>query len=122
MEEPIFKKDFVNSLLVIILFILLAVSGLYIRGLTDRLNTLEQKTNQENIEQQTQIDGLALNIESVRDEMRESFEDQQSQLDSQQEQISAQKGIQSNTIKAFVRYQKQQAEKNEEFKEELKKD
>ena len=122
MEEPIFKKDFINSLLVIILFIMLGVSAIYIRGLQDQLNRLEQKTDQQSTSQQAQIDGLSLNIETVRNDMQAGFENQQAQIDSQQEQISSQKNVQSNTIKAFIRFQKQQAEQAEEFKEELKKD
>ena len=122
MEEPIFKKDFINSLLVIILFIMLGVSAIYIRGLQDQLNRLEQKTDQQSTSQQAQIDGLSLNIETVRNDMQSGFESQQAQIDSQQAQITTQKNVQSNTIKAFIRYQKQQADQAEEFKEELKKD
>ena len=54
--------------------------------------------------------------------MQAGFENQQKQLEQQQEQLNTQKNIQSNTLKAFIRFQKQQAEQADEFKEELKKD
>lgn len=122
MENEIKNKETTRWIIAMALIITLAVMGIFIEELKERLNILEHKTNQQNIEQQSQIDSLSLNIEAVRDEMRKGFESQQIQIDSQQEQITTQKGIQSNTIKAFVRYQKQQADTNEEFKEELKKD
>lgn len=116
------KRDLAVNALIIALFLLLGMMAIYIRSVQDKLNALEQTTNQNTVSQQAQIDGLSLNIETVRSEMSAGFESQQSQIDSQQEQLTAQKGIQSNTIKAFVRYQKQQAEQNEAFKEELKND
>ena len=116
------KRDLTVNALILALFLLLGVMAIYIRSVQDKLNALEQATNQNTVSQQAQIDGLSLNIETVRNEMSAGFEEQQSQLDKQQEQLTTQKGIQSNTIKAFVRYQKQQAEQNEEFKEELKND
>ena len=116
------KRDLAVNALILALFLLLGVMAIYIRSVQDKLNALEQTTNQNTVSQQAQIDGLSLNIETVRSEMSAGFEEQQSQLDKQQEQLTTQKGIQSNTIKAFVRYQKQQAEQNEAFKEELKND
>ena len=116
------KHDLTVNALILALFLLLGVMAIYIRSVQDKLNALEQTTNQNTVSQQSQIDGLSLNIETVRNEMSAGFEEQQSQLDKQQEQLTTQKGIQSNTIKAFVRYQKQQAEQNEAFKEELKND
>lgn len=116
------KRDLAVNALILALFLLLGMMAIYIRSVQDKLNALEQTTNQNTVSQQAQIDGLSLNIETVRSEMSAGFESQQSQIDSQQEQLTAQKGIQSNTIKAFVRYQKQQAEQNEAFKEELKND
>lgn len=122
MEEEIKETDLAKGALIVLLMIILSAMALTIAGLKGQLNALQQKTDQESMSQQSQIDSLSLNIEAVRDEMRKGFESQQIQIDSQQEQITTQKGIQSNTIKAFVRYQKQQADTNEEFKEELKKD
>ncbi len=116
------KRDLAVNALIIALFLLLGVMAIYIRSVQDKLNALEQTTNQNTVSQQSQIDGLSLNIETVRNDMQAGFEDQQSQIDKQQEQITTQKNVQSNTIKAFVRYQKQQAEQAEEFKEELKND
>ena len=116
------KRDLAVNALIIALFLLLGMMAIYIRSVQDKLNALEQTTNQNTVSQQSQIDGLSLNIETVRNEMSAGFEKQQSQLDEQQEQITTQKNVQSNTIKAFVRYQKEQAQTNEDFKEELKKD
>lgn len=116
------KRDLAVNALIIALFLLLGMMAIYIRSVQDKLNMLEQKTSQDTVSQQSQIDGLSLNIETVRNDMQAGFEDQQKQIDSQQEQISTQKNVQSNTIKAFVRYQKEQAQTNEDFKEELKKD
>lgn len=116
------KRDLAVNALIIALFLLLGMMAIYIRSVQDKLNALEQTTNQNTVSQQAQIDGLSLNIETVRNDMQAGFESQQSQIDKQQEQLTTQKGIQSNTIKAFVRYQKQQAEQNEAFKEELKND
>ena len=106
----------------IILFISFAVLAIYIRSTMDKLEKLQRSQEEQSIQIQAQVDDLSGAIESVRNEMTEGFADQQQQLDDQKTQIATQKGIQSNTIKAFVRYQKQQAEQNEEFKEELKND
>ena len=116
------KRDLTVNALILALFLLLGVMAIYIRSVQDKLNALEQTTNQNTVSQQSQIDGLSLNIETVRNDMQAGFENQQSQIDEQQEQITTQKNVQSNTIKAFVRYQKEQAQTNEDFKEELKKD
>lgn len=106
----------------IVLFVSLAVMAIYVRGTMDKLERLQRTQEEQSIQIQTQVDDLSGAIESVRNEMTEGFADQQQQLDDQKTQIATQKGIQSNTIKAFVRYQKQQADQNEEFKEELKND
>lgn len=124
MEE---KNKYTNEELavwatLIILFISFAIMAIYIRGTMDKLEKLQRTQEEQSIQQQSQIDSLSGAIESVRNEMTEGFADQQQQLNDQKTQIATQKGIQSNTIKAFVRYQKQQAEQNEEFKEELKND
>lgn len=106
----------------IILFVSFAVMAIYVRGTMDKLERLQRTQEEQSIQIQAQVDDLSGAIESVRNEMTEGFADQQQQLDDQKTQIATQKGIQSNTIKAFVRYQKQQADQNEEFKEELKND
>lgn len=106
----------------IILFVCFAVMAIYVRGTMDKLERLQRSQEEQSIQIQAQVDDLSGAIESVRNEMTESFADQQKQIDSQQEQISTQKNVQSNTIKAFVRYQKEQAQTNKDFKEELKKD
>lgn len=122
MEEEIKKSDLAMGAFAILLMIILSVMAITIAGLKEQLNTLQQKTDQESISHQSQIDGLSLNIETVRNEMQAGFENQQKQLEQQQEQLNTQKNIQSNTLKAFIRFQKQQAEQADEFKEELKKD
>lgn len=116
------NKELATWITLIILFISFAVLAIYIRSTMDKLEKFQRTQEEQNIQIQTQVDNLSGAIESVRDEMTEGFADQQQQLDDQKTQIATQKGIQSNTIKAFVRYQKQQADQNEEFKEELKND
>lgn len=116
------NKELATWITLIILFISFAVLAIYIRSTMDKLERLQRTQEEQSIQIQAQVDDLSGAIESVRNEMTEGFADQQQQLDDQKIQIATQKGIQSNTIKAFVRYQKQQADQNEEFKEELKKD
>ena len=108
--------------ILIILFIGFAVMAIHLRGTTDQLEQFQKQQEEQNVQQQTQIDELSGAVETVRSDMETGFSDQQDQLDQHQEQITSQKSIQSNTIKAFIRYQKQQADQNEEFKEELKND
>ena len=116
------KRDLAVNALIIALFLLLGMMAIYIRSVQDKLNALEQITNQNTVSQQSQIDGLSLNIETVRSEMNVGFEEQQAQIDSQQEQIQRQKQISSATNKAFTRFQNQQSKVEEELREELKKD
>ena len=116
------KRDLAVNALIIALFLLLGMMAIYIRSVQDKLNALEQTTNQNTVSQQSQIDGLSLNIETVRNDMSAGFEAQQSQIDSQQEQINKQKQISSATNKAFTRFQNQQSKVEEELREELKKD
>lgn len=122
MEEDIKKSDLYKGAVALLLMVILSIMAITIAGLKEQLNTLQQKTDQQSISQQSQIDGLSLNIETVRNEMQAGFEDQQKQLEQQQEQLNTQKNIQSNTLKAFIRFQKQQTEQADEFREELKKD
>lgn len=108
--------------ILIILFVGFAVMAVHLRGTTDQLEQFQKQQEEQNVQQQTQIDELSGAVETVRSDMEAGFSDQQDQLDQHQKQITSQKSIQSNTIKAFIRYQKQQADQNEEFKEELKND
>lgn len=121
-KTDITRQELATYGIIVVLFLVVGFLAIYARSLQDRLDSLEKSSNETIESQQAQIDGLSLNIETVRNDMNAGFEEQQSQLDKQQEQLTAQKGIQSNTIKAFVRYQKEQAQTNEDFKEELKKD
>ena len=116
------KRDLAVNALIIALFLLLGMMAIYIRSVQDKLNALEQTTNQNTVSQQSQIDGLSLNIEAVRNDMNAGFEEQQAQIDSQQEQIQRQKQVSSATNKAFTRFQNQQSKVEEELREELKKD
>lgn len=116
------KRDLAVNALIIALFLLLGMMAIYIRSVQDKLNALEQTTNQNTVSQQSQIDVLSLNIETVRNDMNAGFEEQQAQIDSQQEQIQRQKQISSATNKAFTRFQNQQSKVEEELREELKKD
>lgn len=116
------KRDLAVNALILALFLLLGMMAIYIRSVQDKLNALEQTTNQNTVSQQSQIDGLSLNIETVRNDMSAGFEEQQAQIDSQQEQIQRQKQISSTTNKAFTRFQNQQSKVEEELREELKKD
>ena len=95
------KRDLAVNALILALFLLLGVMAIYIRSVQDKLNALEQTTNQNTVSQQSQIDGLSLNIETVRNDMQSGFESQQAQIDSQQAQITTQKNVQSNTISEF---------------------
>lgn len=122
MEEDIKKSDLYKGAVALLLMVILSIMAITIAGLKEQLNTLQQKTDQQSINQQSQIDGLSLNIETVRNEMQAGFEDQKKQLEQQQEQLNTQKNIQSNTLKAFIRFQKQQTEQADEFREEIKKD
>lgn len=121
-KTDITRQELATYGIIVVLFLVVGFLAIYARSLQDRLDSFEKSSNETIESQQAQIDGLSLNIETVRSEMSAGFESQQSQIDKQQEQLTTQKGIQSNTIKAFVRYQKQQAEQNEAFKEELKND
>ena len=116
------RREFAVNILIIVLFVLLAAMAIYIRSVQDKLNALEQTTNQNTVSQQNEIDGLSLNIETVRNEMNAGFENQQKQIDGQAEQIAKTKQIVSTTNKAFTRFQNQQSKVEEELREELKKD
>ena len=111
-----------ERLILSILLIALIFIGVMLSIMQKRLTELQRGTTEQLSSQQSQIDSLGIYIEGVRDEMHETFEGQQAQLDDQQEQLTKQKNIQSTTLKAFIRYQKQEAEQAEEFREELKKD
>ena len=122
MEEEIKKTDLAKGALALLLMIILSIMALTIAGLREQLNELQQKTNQDAVSQQAQIDGLALNIETVRNDMNAGFDDQQKQLDIQAEQIRTTKQNLHNTNQAFTSFRKQQNRVEEELREELKKD
>lgn len=123
-KTEITKRDLAVNALIIALFLLLGMMAIYIRSVQDKLNVLEQTTNQNTVSQQSQIDGLSLNIETVRNDMQAGFEEQQKQLDEQSEKITSAKTIIHNTNVALSRANKQIEEKEseiQELREELKK-
>lgn len=122
MEQKLNREEIAKWLIIGFLLIAFAIMAVQLRTAQMRLTELERGTSETMTSQQSQIDSLGLYIEGVRDEMQEGLEEHQAQLDSQQEQLNTQKNVQSNTLKAFVRYQKEQAQQNEEFKEKLKND
>ena len=122
MEQKLNREEIAKWLIIGFLLIAFAIIAVQLRTAQMRLTELQRGTSETMTSQQSQIDSLGLYIEGVKDEMQEGLEAHQAQLDSQQEQLNTQKNVQSNTLKAFVRYQKEQAQQNEEFKEELKND
>lgn len=121
-KTDITRQEMTTYGVIVVLFLIVGFLAIYARSLQDRLDSLEKSSNETIESQQEQIDGLSLNIETVRNEMSAGFENQQSQLDSQAEQISKQKQVSSATNKAFTRFQNQQSKVEEELREELKKD
>lgn len=121
-KTDITRQEMTTYGVIVVLFLIVGFLAIYARALQDRLDNLEKSSNETIESQQAQIDGLSLNIETVRNEMSAGFENQQSQLDSQAEQISKQKQVSSATNKAFTRFQNQQSKVEEELREELKKD
>lgn len=122
MDEEITKDSLYKWLMAVVFLGVMAIMTIYIAGLKNRLDILERQATEQQTIQQSQIDGLSLNIETVRNEMQAGFEDQQKQIDSQAEQISKTKQIVSTTNKAFTRFQKQAEQTEADLREELKKD
>lgn len=122
MDEEITKDSLYKWLIAVVFLGLMAIMTIYIAGLKNRLDILERQATEQQTIQQNEIDGLSLNIETVRNEMNAGFENQQKQIDSQAEQITKTKQIVSTTNKAFTRFQNQQNKVEEELREELKKD
>lgn len=122
MNEDISKDSLYKWLMAVVFLGVMAIMTIYIAGLKNRLDILERQSAEQQTIQQNEIDGLSLNIETVRNEMNAGFENQQKQIDSQAEQISKTKLIVSTTNKAFTRFQNQQSKVEEELREELKKD
>lgn len=109
------RNDKIKHILLCIPVLLICIvclcQAIQIKGLNDNISQLE-----------TQVNTLTSGIDSVRDEMTVSFENQQKQIDAQSEAISQTKQIVSTTNKAFTRFQNQQSKVEEELREELKKD
>lgn len=122
MDEDIKRDDLYKWLMAVVFLGIMAIMTIYIAGLKSRLDTLERKTAEQQTIQETRMDDLSVYIDTVREEMTFSFEEQQKQIDSQSEQINKVKNVQSNTNKAFTRFQKQQEKVEEDLREELKKD
>ena len=122
MDEEITKSDLSKWMMLIALLGVIAVMSIHIAGLKSRLDALERKTAEQQTIQETRMDDLSVCIDTVREEMNYSFEEQQKQIDSQSEQINKVKNVQSNTNKAFTRFQNQQSKVEQELRKELKKD
>lgn len=99
-----------------------AIFAIYVRTLTDKIDALEKRQEEQDTMHKTELDCTNLYIEAVKNELTASIDDQQKQIDSQSEQISRIKNVQSNTNKAFTRFQKQQEQVEADLREELKKD
>ena len=122
MDEDIKRDDLYKWLMAVVFLGIMAIMTIYIAGLKSRLDALERKTAEQQTIQETRMDDLSVYIDTVREEMTFSFEEQQKQIDSQSEQINKVKNVQSNTNRAFTRFQKQQEKVEEDLREELKKD
>ena len=104
--------------------ILIVVLTIYTADLKSRLDALERQTAEQQTINQSQIDGLSLNIETVRNEMSAELETQQKQIDEQADKITSVKSIVHNTNVALGRANKEIEEKEseiQELREELKK-
>lgn len=122
MDEDITKDSLYKWLMAVAFLGVMAIMTIYIAGLKSRLDALERKTAEQQTIQETRMDDLSVYIDTVREEMTFSFEEQQKQIDGQAEQIAKTKQIVSTTNKAFTRFQNQQSKVEEELREELKKD
>ncbi len=121
-EDVMVSKEFAGWIVAAIMFLSLSIMAIYARGLGDRLEKLERASAEQQTMQETRMDELNIQVEAIQEEMNYSFEEQQKQIDSQMEQIGTIKNVQSNTNRAFTRYQNQQSKVEEELREELKKD
>ena len=122
MDEDITKDSLYKWLMAVVFLGIMAIMTIYIAGLKTRLDTLERQAAEQQTIQETRMDDLNICIDTVREEMNYGFEEQQKQIDAQLEQIGIIKNVQSNTNRAFTRFQNQQSKVEEELREELKKD
>ena len=122
MDEEITKDSLYKWLMVVVFLGIMAIMTIYIAGLKSRLDTLERQTTEQQTIQGTRMDELNIQVEAIQEEMNYGFEEQQKQIDAQLEQIGTIKNVQSNTNRAFTRFQKQQEKVEEDLREELKKD
>ena len=104
------------------MFLSLSIMAIYARGLGDRLEKLERASAEQQTVQETRMDEMSIQVEAIQEEMNYGFEEQQMQIDAQLEQIGTIKNVQSNTNRAFTRFQNQQSKVEQELREELKKD
>ena len=80
MEEEVLTKNFVGWIVAFILFISLSITAIYARGLGDRLDALERHQEEQDTMHKTEIDCTNLYIESVKNELTASLEEQQEQI------------------------------------------
>lgn len=121
-EDVMVSKEFAGWIVAAIMFLSLSIMAIYARSLGDRLEKLERESAEQQTMQETRMDELNIQVEAIQEEMNYGFEEQQKQIDAQLEQIGNIKNVQSNTNRAFTRYQNQQSKVEQELREELKKD
>lgn len=121
-KTDITRHEMTTYGVIVVLFLIVGFLAIYARALQDRLDNLEKSSNATIESQQAQIDGLSLNIETVRNEMSAGFESQQTQINNQAEQIATQKRNLHSTNQALTSFRKTQGQVEEELREELKKD
>lgn len=122
MDEEITKIGLCKWMMLVALLGVIAVMTIHIAELKNRLDVLERHQEEQDIAHKTELDCTNLYIESVKNDLTASIDEQQKQIDSQAEQILKTKQIVSTTNKAFTRFQQQSKETEEEIREELKKD
>ena len=124
MDEEITKDSLYKWLMAVVFLGVMAIMTIYIAGLKSRLDTLERQTAEQQTIQETRMDDLSVYIDTVREEMTFSFEEQQKQIDEQSERLTSVKSIVHNTNAALGRANKSIEEKEseiQELREELKK-
>ena len=117
MDEEIKRDNYFKWLMAVAFLGTIAMLVVYIAGLKTKLEVLERQMVEQQTIQQNEIDGLSLNIETVRNDMNAGFESQQKQIDEQAEKITSVKTIVHNTNVALSRANKQIEEKESEIQE-----
>ena len=113
------KKIDLKTLGIVLSFMVLAVwLGTAVRQIVITEQQITQ-TQEELARTREELAQLRTDQEETLQEMRQGFEDQQSQLDSQAEQIRTQKNNLHNTNQAFTSFRKQRDQVEQEIREGL---